>query len=151
MSRNQYAWMGRRRKPGYAKNVKRYNTIFDDWLREVDMNIREAAAALDLPEERCRQMQRGVIGHRGSRRLEPSMVTRFAMSAIQAYLTPSVISSDCFELRDRLADAAIRHGLAPWERPGAPTELGPWLSASAAAASGQPATQTTAPSAPDGP
>lgn len=112
--RNAYAWMGKRRKPGYATTSKRQETLFDNWLWRMNINIREAALLLDLPEQRCRHLQMGRHGHKLGRKMGPSAVTRLAMAAIFRGLPAALETPDCYELRDRLAEAAVAAGLAPW-------------------------------------
>lgn len=114
MARNQYAWMGRRRKDGYAPNAQRHRTMFDDWLFSANINIRQASEIMDIPEMRCRHMQKGRTGIRAGTLVDPCLITRYAMTAIFVGLAPSRLTMDCYEMRDRLADAAIEAGFAPW-------------------------------------
>jgi len=113
--RNVYVWMARPRLQGYRKQSRKsYNTEFDRWMREIDMNTREVATALDIPEQRVIDLRAGWRDGRINGAMVPSFATRYAMAALLAGLRPVIETPDCYDLRDRLAQAAHDAGLEPW-------------------------------------
>ena len=113
--RNVYPWMAQPRLRGYQKKRKHnYTTEFDRWMREVDMNAREVALALDIPEQRVKDLQAGWRNGRLNGGLVPSFATRYAMAALLEGLNPIGDNPDCYDLRDRLGQAGFDAGLEPW-------------------------------------
>lgn len=116
MMRNVYHWMARPRLQGFKKDrrIPDHGTEFDRWLREMNFNRREAAMALDLPEQRIRDLQAGWRNGRLNGGILPSIVTRLAMAAISAGVRPVPPDTECWDMVVRLAQAADNAGLAPW-------------------------------------
>lgn len=113
--RNAYLWMASPRKPGYVQPTEiAYGTQFDAWLHHMGWSCREAALALDIPEQRTRDLRAGWRQARINGGMLPSIMTRLAMSACAAGIPPAKETPDCYDLRDRLAQAASDAGLDPW-------------------------------------
>lgn len=114
-TRNLYLWMGVPRLRGYQHRSKQtYDTEFDRWLQKMDWNCREAATELDIPYQRVRDLRAGWCAGQLNGGILPSIMTRYAMAALAAGIQPVHYTADCYDLRDRLAQAAHDAGLEPW-------------------------------------
>lgn len=115
MQRNQYTWMGKPRLRGYRHTKRSHcNTEFDRWMRVVDMNSREVAEVLDIPEDRIADLRSGWRGGRLNGGIVPSFITRYAMAAVLEGLQPAPVSAECYDMVVRLGQAAHDAGLTPW-------------------------------------
>ena len=113
--RNAYLWMAQTRLRGYRKSDTRaYDTEFDRWMREMNLNTREAALLLDLPHQRICDLRAGWRTGRLNGGIVPNFITCYAMSALKAGLQAGPETAESYDIVVRLGQAAFEAGLAPW-------------------------------------
>jgi hypothetical protein len=83
-------------------------------MQEIDMNNREVAMALDIPEQRVRDLRAGWLTGVTNAGIVPSFITRYAMVALLHDLRPVRTNPECYDLVVRLGQAAFDAGLEPW-------------------------------------